>query len=62
MLIYILPFWWLYLLGIQVQMDLKGAEKTSGKKTGSGRGKRGASEVVEKGAGRGSGSAAKRKK
>ncbi|KAL1816445.1 hypothetical protein DCAR_0520842 [Daucus carota subsp. sativus] len=48
--------------GIQVQMDLKGAEKTSGKKTGSGRGKRGASEVVEKGAGRGSGSAAKRKK
>ncbi|KAL8147962.1 hypothetical protein AgCh_005334 [Apium graveolens] len=45
--------------GIQVQMDLKGADK---KKTGAGRGKRGASEVVEKGGGRGSGSAAKRKR
>lgn len=48
--------------GIQVHMDLKGEEKTSAKKTGAGRGKRGASEVVEKGGGRGSGSTAKRKR
>ena len=51
----------LYIIGMQVELDLKGTGNSSAKKTRAGRGKGGSRSSEKKGA-RGSGAGAKRKR